>query len=464
MIKNIDVTSPFTGNIIDTLPLEDEKSVFVKLERAHQAFRTRDEWLTKTERVKILSKLIHIMSTKGEELAKLAASEGGKPLKDSLVEVSRAIQGIKIAIHSLESMSGNMIPMGHTISSENRLAFTIKEPIGVVFSISAFNHPLNLIIHQVIPAVAVGAPVLIKPAKSTPLSCMALVNMLYEAGLPPKWCQTIICENEIATKVVQDSRVQFLSFIGSAKVGWHLRSLLPPGAHCALEHGGVAPVIVEKDADPEILIPALLKGGFYHAGQVCVSVQRVYLHEEIFKSVSEQLVTGAELLKTGDPLDMRTDVGPLISSAECDRIEAWVEEAKEEGAKILCGGNRIDSQLYEPTIIINPPADSKVSSEEIFGPIICLYSFHDRIDAIEKANQLPFSFPAAVYSKDMDTILDTVNRLKADAVMVNEHPAFRVDWMPFGGSEQSGLGRGGIPYSMEDMMKEKLVVIKSNGI
>ncbi|MFQ5560538.1 MAG: aldehyde dehydrogenase family protein [Nitrospinota bacterium] len=375
MTKKIEVTSPYTHHVIETIPLEDESAVFAKVEKAFQAFTDRGKWLSKTGRSKILVKLIHLMSKKQEELAKLAASEGGKPLRDSLIEVGRAVEGVKIALNSLENMKGEMVPMGHTPASENRVAYTLKEPVGVVFSISAFNHPLNLIVHQVIPAVAVGAPVLIKPAKATPLSCIRFVELLLEAGLPENWCQTILCENDVTTKVVQDARIQFLSFIGSAKVGWHLRSLLAPGAHCALEHGGAAPVLVEKDADLHEVIPALLKAGFYHAGQVCVSVQRVFVHEALVDTVIKKLVSGAKELTVGDPLSMETDVGPLISPEECDRVESWVQDAKNKGAKILCGGNRINKSLYEPTVIFDPSSDAKVSSEEIFGPVVCLYPF-----------------------------------------------------------------------------------------
>jgi acyl-CoA reductase-like NAD-dependent aldehyde dehydrogenase len=210
-----------------------------------------------------------------------------------------------------------------------------------------------------------------------------------------------------------------------------------------------------------MMIPALLKSGFYHAGQVCVSAQRIYIHESIIDRVSQKLAAGAKKLVVGDPLDIKTEVGPIISVRECDRIEAWVNEARNKCAKILCGGKRISKELYEPTVILSPPLDAQVSSEEIFGPVVCLYPFKNRLYAIDRANSLPFSFQASVYSQDMDIIMDTINRLKADAVMVNEHPAFRVDWMPFGGSEHSGLGRGGISYSMEDMTKEKLVVIQS---
>ena len=280
MTQNIQVRSPYSGEVIKEVTLQDEATVFNIMEKSYELYLDRKNWLRKVKRIEILNKLVHKMSAQKEELAELAASEGGKPLKDSIVEVDRAIQGVSIAIGELSRQKGDMIPMGITASSENRMAYTIKEPVGVVIAVSAFNHPLNLIVHQVVPAVAVSAPVIIKPAKATPLSCLKLVELLYESGLPEDWCRVIICDNQITEKLIKDPRNQFLSFIGSAKVGWHLRSVLPPGAHCALEHGGVAPIIVDRDADMTELIPALLKGGFYHAGQVCVSVQRVYVHEK----------------------------------------------------------------------------------------------------------------------------------------------------------------------------------------
>jgi len=214
--------------------------------------------------------------------------------------------------------------MGHTQSSANRLAFTQREPIGVVSSISAFNHPLNLIVHQVVPAIAVGTPVIVKPAETTPLSCLAFVDILYEAGLPADWCRALVVKREEAEKLVVDERVNFLSFIGSAKVGWMLRSKLAPGTRCALEHGGSAPVIVDASADMEPVIESLLKGGFYHAGQVCVSVQRVYVHESHCKELATKLASRAKKLKVGDPMDPTTEVGPLILPREVDRVADWV--------------------------------------------------------------------------------------------------------------------------------------------
>jgi len=285
---------------------------------------------------------------------------------------------------------------------------------------------------------------------------------LYEAGLPKDWCQAIVAKNEDAELLATDRRVNFFSFIGSAKIGWYLRSKLSPGTRCALEHGGVAPVIVEKDAAIDDMLPLLIKGGFYHAGQVCVSVQRVFVHDSIATDVAEKLSALTQKLKVGDPLNKNTEVGPLIRPVEVDRVESWVNEAKEKGGQILSGGERISNSCFAPTVILNPPPDIRISSQEVFGPVICIYSYSDRQEAINAANSLPYGFQASVFTSDIDSALDTVNQLNATAVMINDHTAFRVDWMPFGGRDSSGLGMGGIPYSMHEMTRDKMIVIRSN--
>jgi len=460
-MNELKVINPYNLELIKTIPLASKAELENKMTTAYSLFKDKSKQIPAFNRIEILEKTITIMKERVEELTKLAAIEGGKPYQDSKVEVLRAINGVKLAIEHIGQMKGEQIPMGHTKSSVNRLAFTVREPIGVVASLSAFNHPLNLTIHQTIPAIAVGSPVIIKPASSTPLSCLAFVDILREAGLPKEWCQTIICRNDIAEKLATDQRVHYLSFIGSAKVGWYLRSKLAPGTRCALEHGGAAPVIVEPDADFDEIVPALMKGGFYHAGQVCVSVQRIYVHENIVDKVTEKLVEKAKKLIVGDPLDPKTEIGPLIDPKEVDRVEEWVNEAEKKGTKVLCGGKRISSTCYEPTILLNPPDDAKVSTKEIFGPVICIYSYKDRDKAIERANSLPLAFQASIFTKNLDTAFDTLNKLNAAAVMVNDHTAFRVDWMPFGGRESSGIGVGGIPYSMHEMTREKLMVFKS---
>jgi acyl-CoA reductase-like NAD-dependent aldehyde dehydrogenase len=294
------------------------------------------------------------------------------------------------------------------------------------------------------------------------LSCFRFIQILREAGLPDEWCQAVLCSNDDATRLATDQRVNFLSFIGSGRVGWMLRSKLPPGTRYALEHGGAAPVIVDKSADVTAMIGLLAKGGFYHAGQVCVSVQRVYVHEDMSADIAQQLADIASTLKVGDQLDPATEVGPLISPAEVERVEQWVNEAKDKGGKILCGGERLSDTCYAPTVILDAPDDAEVSRSEIFGPVVCVYSYHDKQEAVDRANGLAFAFQAAVFTKDLDDALDTGNRLNASAVMINDHTAFRVDWMPFGGRDASGVGMGGIPYSMHEMTRDKMFVIKSN--
>lgn len=458
----LQVKSPYDQSLMKELPLVGEKEVEKVLTIAHDLFQNQSKWISAHERIAILERTAAIMNSRIEELTLTAAREGGKPYMDSKVEVLRAISGVKIAAEHISQLKGEQIPMGLTKGSENRLGFTTREPIGVVSSVSAFNHPLNLIVHQVVTAVAAGCPVIIKPALTTPLSCLALVGILKEAGLPEGWCQAIVCENDVAEILVTDKRINYFSFIGSAKVGWYLKSKLAPGTRCALEHGGAAPVIVEKDADVKDMVPALVKGGFYHAGQVCVSVQRVFVHKDICDDVVNQLADRASKLIVGDPLDKKTEVGPLILPKEVDKVEKWVNEAVEAGAKVLCGGKRISETCYAPTVLLNPPLSAKVSTLEIFGPVVCVNSYSDRDKAIEMANALDVHFQAAVFTKNLDIALDCVKKLNATAVMVNDHTAFRVDWMPFGGRDSSGYGMGGIQYSMHEMTREKLMVIKSS--
>ncbi len=455
------VTSPYDLSLIKEIPLVGKEAVEKVLCTAYALFQDQDTWLQPHERIDILRKVTAIMEAKVDELTATAAREGGKPWMDSKAEVLRAINGVHLAVEHIGQLKGGQIPMGLTKASENRLAFTMREPIGVVASVSAFNHPLNLIVHQVVTAVAAGCPVIVKPALTTPLSCLALVAILKEAGLPDGWCQALICENEASELLVTDKRVHYVSFIGSAKVGWYLKSKLAPGTRCALEHGGAAPVIVEPDADFDEMLPALLKGGFYHAGQVCVSVQRIFMHESICKEIAHALADGAGKLVVGDQMDERTEVGPLILPKEVDRVEQWVKEAIDGGAELLTGGRRISDTCYAPTVLLNPPLTAKVSTLEIFGPVVCVYSYSDRDRAIEIANDLDVHFQAAVFTKNVDVALDCVKKLNATAVMVNDHTAFRVDWMPFGGRDTSGLGMGGIQYSMHEMTREKLMVIKS---
>lgn len=463
-MSRIEVRNPYNLEVIETLSLHSPQEAFEMLSRAQQQYLDRSSWLSKSQRVEILEKTISILSARREQLIQDALLEGGKPYQDSAVEIDRGLNGIRIAIDEMHRMTGSEIPMDLNPSSENRIAYTHYQPRGVVFSISAFNHPFNLIVHQVIPAIAVGCPVIIKPSTKTPRSALHLVNALYEAGLPRAYCQLLLCDNELAQTLASDQKVSFLSFVGSAKIGWMLRSQLAPGAHCALEHGGVAPAIIDKTADLEGCVPSIVKSSYYHAGQVCVSTQRIYVHEEIKNEFIQSFQQQVKSLRVGNPADKKTDVGPLISPAEVDRVHSWVQEAKVAGAQLLYGGEKLSETLYAPTIILEPSEDVQLSKQEVFGPVVSLYSFNDLEEAIMRANQVAYAFQASIFTNQLDRALRAASRLEGSAIMINDHTAFRVDWMPFGGYKHSGLGVGGIGYTMRDMAIEKLVVIKHTGL
>jgi acyl-CoA reductase-like NAD-dependent aldehyde dehydrogenase len=468
MGDTLTVTSPHDGSVVGEVPLGDAAAVETALATAHGLYQDRDGWLPLHQRVDMLQRLADLMAAQEEDLARLAAAEGGKPLVDSRVEASRATDGIRLCIETIRTEGGNVIPVQGTAGGAGRVAFTTKEPIGVVVAISAFNHPLNLIVHQVAAAVAAGCPVIVKPAEDTPLSCQRFVELVHEAGLAPEWCQFLMpADLTLAEALVTDARVGFFSFIGSARVGWMLKAKLAPGTRCALEHGGAAPAFVAADADLDIAVPSILKGGYYHAGQVCVSVQRVFVDPSVVRDFLDLLVAGVQDLTVGDPLDESTEVGPLIRAGEVDRVHEWVQEAREASAEVACGGTPLDlgeGQYYEPTVLIHPPADARVSTHEIFGPVVCVYSMVDLDDAIAQANSLEVAFQAAVFTKDIDLALRVSRHIDASAVMVNDHTAFRVDGMPFAGLRQSGLGVGGIPYTIHDMQIEKMLVVKSGAL
>ena len=453
------VNQAYTGAVLAELDMHDGAQVDAMLSTAkalHQG-----GCLPAHERIVILQKLSELVANEHEDFARLIANEGGKPIRDARVEVTRAIDGIRIAIAEIQNIEGYEVPMDLTAAGAGRTAFTIMEPIGVVVAVSAFNHPLNLSIHQVIPAIATGCPVIIKPASVTPLCALRLAELIKEAGLPEGWVQVALTNRENSEKLVTDPRVGFFSFIGSAKVGWYLKSKLAPGTRCALEHGGVAPLIFDEYADEDGFVQGVVKASMYHSGQVCVSVQRVYVPENRASEMAQKIADVAAKQVVGDAINEDSDLGPLILPKETDRIETWVNEAIEEGAQLITGGKRINEVSYEPTVLLNPSKDSKVSTQEVFGPVVCVYGYQDIEDAIEAANSLDVSFQSAVFSDNVSIAMDVAKKLEASAVMINDYTTFRVDWMPFGGRKHSGYGIGGIGYSMKDMLEHKLLVIKA---
>lgn len=455
------VKTPWDQKVIQEIEFQKPNDIEVILNSANQNSLKKGLDFNLMKRIDVLESFCKIVSSNVNELAKLASSEGGKPLRDSIIEIQRGAEGVKTAIELIKNESGNVIPMNLNKASENRIAFTQKEPIGVVLAISAFNHPFNLIIHQIVPAIAAGCPVIVKPSEDTPLSCLKIIEMLYESGLPKDKCFFVMPENlDLASKLVSDSRIDFLSFIGSAKVGWMLRSMLSPGTRCALEHGGMAPSFVSQSADLEMSCKLLIRGGFYHAGQVCVSVQRIFLHQKIFNDFLDIFTSELKKFKIGNPLDNKTDVGPLIRPSEVNRVKSWVDEAINNGAELISGGQKLSDTVYDKTILVNPKTNDTISKKEVFGPVVCIYAYENINEAIEKANLTEVSFQASIFSNEVQEVLNFYEKINASAVFHNDHTAFRVDWMPFAGLKHSGYGVGGIKYTMEDMQIDKLLVLK----
>jgi acyl-CoA reductase-like NAD-dependent aldehyde dehydrogenase len=461
-VSDLPVFNPSTGEKIASLPMDTAASAQKKLQLAHRRFGQRSGHLPLHERISLLQRLTQLMQRDEKDLALCIAMEGGKPLVDARVEVARAIAGVRVAIAQVSEKHGHVIPLGSEPAAAGRQSFTQKFPRGVVLAFSAFNHPLNLIVHQVIPAFATGCPCVVKPAADTPLSCLRLVALLHESGVPEDYVSSVITDDlDIAGTLVNSDKIALFSFIGSAKVGWMLRGQLQPGVRCALEHGGVAPAIVSASADLQITVPSITKGGFYHAGQVCVSTQRVYVHRSLHDELVKQLCEAVGRLVVGDASDAGTEVGPLIRPTEVDRVEQWVQEAIDLGAEIAIGGQRLQGNFFQPTVLLSPPADARVSNQEIFGPVVCVYPYEELEEALVAANLHPYAFQAAVYTRDIETMNAAYEALHASAVMINDHTAFRDDAMPFAGLSASGLGVGGIPYTIEEMQFEKMMVVKN---
>ena len=458
----LEVRSPWDLKVIKKIKCHGENEIEKIISSAHKTALEKSMNFPKKDRIAILNNFSKKIKKNVNKLAKLAANEGGKPLQDSIIEINRGAEGVDTAIEVLKSDAGSVIPMNINEASSNRVAFTQKEPIGLVLAISAFNHPFNLIIHQIIPAIASGCVVIVKPAEDTPLSCIKIVEMLLESGLPKNRCFFCMPENlELAERLVSDKRIDFFSFIGSAKIGWMLRSKLSPGTRCALEHGGMAPTFLTESTNLDVASKLLVKGGFYHAGQVCVSVQRVFVHKKIFNDFLNKFEKKLKPLKIGNPLDSKTEIGPLIRPSEVNRVKEWVDESISRGTSVLCGGNKISETCYDKTILINPKFSDKVSRMEIFGPVVNVYSYDDFDKAIEIANDTNVSFQASIFSNDIDQTMNFYKKINASAVFHNDHTAFRVDWMPFAGLKHSGHGVGGIKYTMHEMQIEKMMILRN---
>lgn len=455
----LDVVQPGTGQVIERLPLESREQAEAKIQTAWDTHQRRAAQPLH-ERIQILNRTAALLETQRDSLAMRIATEGGKPLWDAQVEVNRALDGFQIAIRELQHLHGHAVPMGITAASEGRATMSWRDPIGVELAISAFNHPLNLAVHQIVPAVAVGTPVLFKPSPKTPLSGLHLLRCLHECGLKPEMAQPLLIDDITLLALIPDRRIAHVSFIGAARVGWEIRRRIANGTRICLEHGGIAPCIIDSDVDIQPVIPGLLKGAFYHAGQVCVSTQRIYVPGGGAAAFAQTLAAAAEALVVGQATELSTEVGPLIRPESVQRVHASVRDAVSQGARCLTGGEPLSEWFFSPTVLLNPPESASVSREEIFGPVVCVYDTDDLDTAIKRANDTRYAFQASIYTNRVDHAMTAAKRLEASTVLVNDHTAFRTDWMPFAGRGESGLGDGGIGYSMRELTESRTVIWK----
>ena len=433
-----ELKSPYNQEVIAKIEIADEAAIEKALSNAQESYEKIMRDMPAHERADILYKVAEKIGEHHEELSLIIAKEGGKPLKDARVEVTRAINTTKMsADEALQLAGGEVISMDRAKGTENHIAMTIREPLGVVVAISAFNHPLNLICHQMCTAFAAGNSVVVKPASQTPVSALKMASFFKEAGLADGVISVLTAPGRLMDAVVADKRVKFVTFIGGEDVGWALRNKVQPGVRLALEHGGTGTALVHKDADLDFAIPNIVRSAFYHAGQVCVSSQIVKVHEEIAAEFTERVQAEIGKLVTGDPSDAATDVGPLISHKDCSRVHEWVEDAVSKGATLHCGGKAISESCYEPTLISGLKDGMTLSCKEVFGPVLCLQSYSDIDEAISDMNNSEYSFQSAVYSQDIDTANRAARKIETKACMINDMTAFRVDWMPFGGTKAS---------------------------
>ncbi len=464
MNDKIIVRNPYSDEIIGELSKPTIEEIHRAFVVANNFWKKEFKYYPAYRRAEILYKVANRIADNVEDLAISVAREGGKPLKDARVEVRRAINTVKMSADYCLNLSGEQIPMDNSAGTENHLAFTIKEPIGVVLAISAFNHPLNLICHQVATAIAAGNTVVLKPAEKTPLTARLITQYFYDAGLPNEALQFLPITGKETQEILGNDFIRYVSFIGNADIGWQIRRLVQPGVKIMLEHGGTAAAVLDSSANLDNAIQSIVRGSFYHSGQVCVSTQILYIHQNIYNAALKSLIEKVSKLITGDACSDKTDCGPLITPAVVERMKFLVEDAIQKEGKVLIGGTALPNNCFEPTLIDNLSTKMMIYNDEVFGPILGINSFDNINDILEKINNSKFAFQTAIYTQDIDFAMYYARNVEQKAVIINDSTAFRVDWMPFGGYKHSGYGTGGIKYVIEDMLENKLIVINNKYI
>jgi acyl-CoA reductase-like NAD-dependent aldehyde dehydrogenase len=456
----LEVKNKYNGQTIGTLPSarrEDVDAAIAAAERAEDVMAD----MPAHKRADILLRTATLLRERFDDFAKTIAAEAGKALKYARAETDRAISTFTFAAEEAKRLHGETIPLDAAPSGEGYFGFWTRRPVGVIAAISPFNFPLNLVAHKVAPAIASGNTLVLKPASTTPLSAWKLCQILMEAGLPKGAINFIVGSGgTVGEWLVTDPRVDKITFTGSPDVGRHILSVAGI-KKVTLELGNTSPVVVAPDADLDFVAKRCAVGAFYNSGQVCISVQRIYSQKQVYEPFSEKFVKATEAMVVGDPLDERVDVGPMIDSKEVDRIEGWVKEAQGSGAKVLTGAKR-EGTVYYPTILSNVSPQMKVIAEETFAPVASVIQCDDFEESLRQANDTKFGLQVGVFTKDIDRVFKAIKRLNFGGVMINETPAFRVDHMPYGGNRQSGLGREGVRFAMEDMTNIQMIAIRLN--
>ncbi len=452
----IEVRSPYDGSPVGRVPSAGAEETRRALDAAESAM---SEPLPAHERAAILDRVASALAECHDEVARTISAEAGKPLKAARIEAQRAVSTYTMAAVEARKLAGEVIPMDASPAGEGKIAFTLRLPVGIVGAISPFNFPLNLVAHKIAPALAAGCAVVLKPASQTPLSALLLAELETEAGLPPGWLN-VLCgpAAEIGDVLVEDERVKLITFTGSSGVGWKLRERAAR-KRVSLELGNATPVIVAADADLDDVAARLAAHAFSFAGQSCISVQRIYIERSAYDGFLERFLPRVAALQVGDPADESTDVGPLISQPERDRVLSWIEEARAAGAEVLAGGE-LDGELLRPTVIASAPPDAKVSCEEVFGPLCTVTPYDTLDDAIALANGTPFGLQAGVFTNDVKAALRAAGALEFGGVTINEAPTFRADQMPYGGVKDSGNTREGPAFAVREMTEDRVVVFQ----
>ena len=449
-----DVRSPYDGALVATVHRGERSEMEQAIAKAAVAFAATRH-LPSWKRAQVLEGVSAAIAARRDELATAIALEAGKPIRTARAEVDRAVFTFKTAAEETKRIHGEIVSLDWLPGLDGREAQVRRVPLGPVAGITPFNFPINLVAHKVAPALAAGDPVIIRPATQTPVSALLLGRLVVEAGWPEDAMAVIPSTTADAAPLVSDERIKLLSFTGSPAVGWSLKSKAGR-KRVTLELGGNAAVIVHADADVAYAAERVAWGGFSYAGQSCISAQRIYVHESIYDSFRDDLVGRVEALKTGDPLDEATDVGPVIDGVAADRIGEWLDEAKRAGATILTGGTR-DGHVWRPTVIESAPANVRVNCQEVFAPVVTLQRYTDVADAIRAAGNSEFGLQAGIFTHDERIISAAVDEIDAGGIMVNDVSTFRVDHMPYGGVKLSGFGREGLRYAIEEMTELKLV-------